>query len=64
MNWQPIETAPKDRWILIYGAREEPYNESHVSLVEWDGGGWWGQYGEPVLTDVPTHWMELPEPPK
>ena len=66
-EWQPIETAPKDRWILLRGEsgyRGRPYR-AHV-------GHWDAEYRprNPWQTseadcfeddgDPPTHWMELP----
>ena len=50
MSWQPIETAPRNKWLLLW-------NE--------DAGYWVGQIainfdpGEPEA----THWMPLPAPP-
>lgn len=54
--WQPIETAPKDRRILLF------YNG--IKTV-----GMWGQKYKCWLDEVnfcvePTHWQELPEDPK
>ena len=57
MEWQPIETAPKDgRKILVFGGRYKT-----VSLAEADGG-WWRSFRLPDTT--PTHWMPLPPPPE
>lgn len=60
MNWQPIETAPKDgRRVLTYRA---DFAESMVvawwsdELDEWRAVLGW------QLPD-PTHWMPLPPPP-
>lgn len=50
--WKPIETAPKNRYVLVF------YPESFVYSVEL-GGSDYKNYEYP-----PTHWMELPEPPK
>lgn len=65
MNWQPIETAPKDgTWILVYG-------------LDCDGrGGYWGATGlarwrvgstggewETRNIAYPQRWQPLPEPP-
>lgn len=59
MEWQPIETAPKDgRYILgcyksdVFAMRFRP---THGTCYEWqlhDG-----------YPECPTHWMPLPEPP-
>jgi hypothetical protein len=68
MNWQPIETAPKDGTkVLVY---EERLGIMHVASLQS------AQYGElqwlvgefdydfPYLFTQPSHWMPLPEPPK
>lgn len=70
--WQPIETAPKDRRILVWsptfygravGAKWEPDTYSNRPRP------WW-QLDDYRLCGVimcrekpPTHWMPLPEPP-
>jgi len=68
MEWQPIETAPKD------GTEIWAYNGEQVRMhwITWEhegeSGGMW-QYADEILSDVapdcwqPTHWMPLPEPP-
>jgi len=69
-GWQPIETAPKDQVILVYG---RPDDMEHVTFTRagahtayWDsideafclsGAGWDGPFIKP------THWMPLPAPP-
>lgn len=62
MNWQPIETMPRDAPCLVYG-------------LDCDGrGGYWKSYGlrsfDPyenrwtcLKVAYPSHWMPLPEPP-
>lgn len=75
IEWQPIETAPKDRAILVWDGE-------HIDLVAWEIinidrtiGTWsvqargtnaeWGEYGDPEpRVESPTHWISLPEPPK
>jgi hypothetical protein len=56
MTWQPIETAPKDGTVLLV------HGERGVEL------GWcvlsrWYWHGRNSVTEQPTHWMPLPEPP-
>jgi hypothetical protein len=61
MDWQPIETAPKDGtrillWVLSqYDPRE--------AVGRWDSHGYWAIDYNDVPCD-PTHWMPLPAPPK
>lgn len=76
MEWQPIETAPKDKTIVVF----DP-NQQTTRVVEWmtameDGEGAWiyaakRAWEEPMKGEAiafyvssPTHWMPLPEPPK
>lgn len=72
--WQPIETAPKDKMILLY--RPTAFDWGKVAPGKWDaqknhakpkpfwaiwlriGGTHESRHWEP------THWMPLPEPPK
>lgn len=64
MEWQPIETAPKDgSEILIARAGD------CVDLAYWVGEmdkAWpWAVNGgqTAMAADWPTHWMLLPDPP-
>ena len=59
MDWQPIETAPKDGYAIL--AWVSGWRRAHI--VYWDGEEWVGVTGLSKLK-VPTHWMPLPEPPK
>lgn len=70
MNWQPIETAPKDGTrVLGYGMM--PYEkEPGIGTIAWDLDykQWQCEPTEaseylPEKCDV-THWMPLPEPPE
>ena len=68
MQWQPIETAPKDGTrILAYWP--DTYGNNSAVQVE----TWWGPWGKASTWQsafewadgacVPTHWMPLPPPP-
>ena len=72
-EWQPIETAPRDGFILLYGSMipdsgsDELRIESPLAFAGyWDdlddawcsiASSWRGPFYEP------THWTPLPEPP-
>lgn len=64
MEWQPIETAPKD------GTPIWAYNGEQVRMrwIHGDDYALW-VYDDDLLSDVcpdpeqPTHWMSLPAPP-
>lgn len=68
MEWQPIETAPKDGTRVLVA--EEDDNES-IGVAYWFCGsedqdaGW---YSSACVDDVtmfyPTHWIPLPQPPQ
>jgi len=72
MNWQPIETAPKDGTrILVYVPPKEYYYVT-IYIVLWikSLNGFYLYYatGEDAQKDAlvrnPTYWMPLPDPPK
>jgi hypothetical protein len=61
MEWQPIETAPKDgTWILVYPA----YSDT-VAMVRWEGKRppRWQMLTGISIPCAPTRWMPLPPPP-
>jgi hypothetical protein len=61
MEWQPIETAPKDGTPALFYERNTYDYEIHLGY--YDKGSWWNNLFEPYRF-YPTHWMPLPEPPK
>lgn len=78
MEWQPIETAPKDGtsilgWSEERGQRETKmgkYTEGSPGYAKWKDGygplnsGWaWDTHHNWLTTWNPTHWMPLPPPP-
>lgn len=72
MEWQPIETAPKDGSdVLLYFPLEGLKGWSRVVICHWrtigdERGHWvWQDRAVRGYSDAykPTHWMPLPEPP-
>ena len=62
-GWQPIETAPKDgTLVLLYGNGARVQWQVSEWYIEDEFAGWhpwnWPDY------EKPTHWMQLPKPPK
>lgn len=68
MEWQPIETAPKDgTQVDVYISElQERYTEAHFCVSEqcwvWDLPC--GTKRVMFTKTPPTHWMPLPQPPK
>lgn len=69
MEWQPIESAPKDGTYVLIGnpkweAVWQAYWETEVPLRNWHKEGWqrFNSRGQGLL--FPTHWMPLPDAPK
>jgi len=60
MEWQPIETAPRDGTAII-GAWQCLNKTWEMNKVHFDDGIWWTHYMDGA--HEPTHWMPLPEPP-
>ncbi len=69
MNWQPIETAPKDGRRIIVSC------DGRVRTAYWTDNGearrpkpyWYYDSAmgvKWVRNNPPTHWMPLPEPPQ
>jgi hypothetical protein len=70
MEWQPIETAPKDGTIIwLWGTCESsPQARPHVGCEDMETGfwvphGWYSNNGNYWIVE-PTYWQPLPEPPK
>lgn len=62
MNWQPIETAPKDGTIVLLYRRDWAVN---ICAGYWDFE-WcdWFSVGAPSPFLSAAYWQPLPEPPK
>ena len=66
MNWQPIETAPKDGTHILLARTDSEWVCQGRYVC--DDKGWYelnndasDHWGGEIY---PTHWMPLPEPPK
>lgn len=61
MNWQPIETAPKDgAWALVYA--DGAINCTFVQQGKLPDD-WTLPRAPNVIPELVTHWMPLPAPP-
>lgn len=65
-EWQPIETAPKDDWVIVYlpwvnEVRQARYNYSHRGSIGWKIC--FGSQHPTTIYSTPSHWMPLPRPP-
>lgn len=61
-GWQPIETAPRTNHSLLVWCPER----KNIYIVSWRSHTEeWEHFGAlgRALTEYPTHWMPLPEPP-
>ena len=70
MDWQPIDTAPNDIPILVFGGTwqgeigdDEPSNIAHVMRQYGSAFDVIGGSGYSSWVNSPTHWMPLPDPP-
>lgn len=72
MNWQPIETAPKDgRTILLCGGFTSGFASGFNDTPAVRTGYWYNGKRVQAWYDTvlgrcplqPTHWMPLPDPP-
>lgn len=74
MEWQPIETAPRDETRIIGLAKDGCVYKTHWQAYydKWphqEGGptyrhGWSAETHDSHTPYSPTHWMPLPESPK
>lgn len=73
MEWQPIETAPKDGTEVLIYYPEWGNKKNVVFAAEYDigrpgmeevEGTWYVFHYGPKPAAPPTHWMPLPPPPK
>lgn len=71
-EWKPIETAPKDAAVLLFG-KTAPEERMVICSKPVVFSGYWSRLDESWCASgshwdgpffEPTHWMPLPEPPK
>ena len=66
-NWQPIETAPRDGtevdiWVREYLGWGKVSDKGHrITNVRWMECN--KRWDNNLATDIPTHWMPIPEGP-
>ena len=66
MEWQPIETAPKDGTFVTAAAESKTFFRFPYPMKQrWneEKGKWEANDGH-TYDPQPTHWMPLPKPPK
>lgn len=71
MEWQPIETAPKDGTPIIVGNSAGPWVARYCAVFQsgyrpenpWQCMMLNRWHMPRHASSVPTHWMPLPEPP-
>lgn len=61
MEWQPIETAPKDGTEFLVFCTDDGH--SYICFCNYLAGGYWNPDAEVGGKLNPTHWMPLPKPP-
>lgn len=74
--WRDIESAPRDKPVLIYGGTmttdfaygDWEHTGPTIATMTWDGATWDAGWAEGVQEQAwiknPTHWMPLPDPPQ
>jgi len=62
VRWQPIETAPRDEWILLWVVAEKQQCAITGTISESEEGKIWNGTG--YQPNLATHWQRLPSPPE
>jgi hypothetical protein len=67
MQWQPMDTAPKDGTRILAFGKFCFESEDGISTARWNGGRWVGDPNEATEYEMEacelSHWMPLPAPP-
>lgn len=66
MQWRPIETAPKDGKTILgfFPTKAGYYADQRFMTIHWTGFEWENTTSGTKPSYNPTHYMELPQPPK
>lgn len=70
MNWEPIETAPRDGTAIIVQWKGHENTAEMMNMVWWDEYAkapykWRQMEGDLAMHENAfSHWMPLPEPPE
>ena len=64
MEWQPIETAPKDGTAILLSIPGNKNPCAHVGFFHHDTDQWRERILGANFVNYPSHWMPLPKPPK
>ena len=64
MDWQPIETAPKDGKMFLAIWPETVHFHDQVRVTYWAKKPQRFEDVDDFGQDHPSHWMPLPAPPK
>lgn len=67
VEWQPIETAPRDRAVLLWDGANMRVAQRLTAMetgeTEWVYARQLGEEAIAFIVREPTHWMPLPKPP-
>jgi len=55
MDWQPIDTAPRDKWVIVW-------HDATADIAKREHRGWLSHMGE-IAEETVTHWMPVPGTP-
>jgi hypothetical protein len=58
MDWQPIETYPRNKTVLLF--TDTGYTAIGYQYADFV----WRESNDDRILSIPTHWMPLPAPPK
>jgi hypothetical protein len=63
-EWKPIDEAPKDVLVMLFGGGTTAFGHQLTNHVWYEYRSGVAMLFHPVLGFEPTHWMPLPQPPK